>query len=242
MPSEQMAILVVDDERSVTDLLAEDLAEEGYNCVAVTTGEDALKRLAMDNFDAVLLDLRLPGIYGMDVLKEAKSTYPETEVIIVTAVGDAQTAVEAMKLGAVDYITKPFELAKLNSSLEAALKAKTVRSNRPAAKAEGTEVRGEEVDWTRYLDNIAKGVSIKLDSLTGHIMTITVIEKTISIAQRLSIPEKQIDKWAQAKRKETIDESNLINWLSEKLERNFIAQVVLGMTEPHCNSGDNCPN
>lgn len=218
MPAKQATVLVVDDERSVTDLLHEDLAEEGYNCVTVPTGEDALKRLSMGNFDAMLLDLKLPGISGLDVLKEAKSNCPETAVIVVTASGDAETAVEAMKIGAVDYITKPFELEKVNSSIEVALKAKTVWSSKPSPKEEGAEARSEEIDWIRYLDDIAEGVETRLDSLTGHMMTMTIIERTTAIARSLEIPEDQIEKWADAKR-EHIQRVDILDSLLEKVEQ-----------------------
>ena len=242
MTSQGAKVLIVDDERSITDFLSTVLEEEGYRCITAASGEDALKKLSMGDADVALLDLRLPGMSGMDVLRAIKSTYPRTVIIIVTAVGDAKTAVEAMKTGAVDYITKPFKIERVSHSVEVALHAATIWDNKSAAQGEGAETSDEEVDWTRYIDNIAKGVGIKLDSLTGHVMTITVIEQTIGIAQRLSIPVEQIDKWAQAKRKETIDKSNLMNRLSEKLERNPIAQVVLGMTELHCSSGDSYPN
>ena len=222
MSSEQGTILVVDDERSVTDLLYEDLAEEGYNCVTTPTGEEALKKLSMDNFDAMLLDLKLPGISGMDVLKEAKSTHPETAVIVVTAAGDAQTAVEAMKIGAIDYITKPFELERVNSSVEAALKAKTVWRDKSALQEEGDGVRDEEADWTPYLDDIAEGVETRLDSLTGHVMTMTVIERTIGIAQSLDIPEEQIEKWADTRRKH-IERIKIFDSLLEKVEQSPVA-------------------
>lgn len=218
MSSEQATILVVDDEWSVTDLLCEDLAEEGYNCVVAPTGEEALKKLPTDNFDAMLLDLKLPGISGMDVLKEAKSTCPETAVIVVTAAGDAQTAVESMKIGAIDYITKPFELERVNSSIEAALKAKTVWSSKVTPKEEGVKPTAEGVDWTRYLDDIAEGVETRLDSLTGHVMTITVIERTTAIARSLEIPEGQIEKWADARRK-LIERINILDSLLEKVEQ-----------------------
>lgn len=216
MRSEQATILVVDDEPSITDLLSEDLAEEGYNCVTVPTGEDALERLSKSNFDAILLDLKLPGISGMDVLREVRSNCPETAVIVVTASGDAQTAVEAMKIGAVDYITKPFELERVNSSVEAALKAKTVWTSRPTAKEEGAEARDKEVGWTRYLDDIAKGVETRLDSLTCHVMTITVTERAIAIARSLDIPEEQIDEWADARRKH-IERIKSLDSLLEKV-------------------------
>ena len=202
MYSELATVLVVDDEPTVSDLLYEDLSEVGYKCIKTTTGEDALKRLSMDNFDVMLLDLRLPGISGMNVLKEVRANYPETTVIVVTAAGDAQTAVEAMKNGAEDYITKPFELERVNSSLEAALKAKTIGSNRLTPEVERGKISGEDVGWIRCLDDVAGGVATRLDSLTGHVMSITVIEQTIDAARCLEIPEKHIEKWADGRRKD----------------------------------------
>ncbi len=222
MSSEQGTILVVDDEWSITNLLYEDLAEEGYNCVTAATGEEALKKLSTDSFDAMLLDLKLPGMSGMDVLKEAKSTRPETAVIVVTAAGDAQTAVEAMKLGAIDYITKPFELERVNSSIEAALQKLPAVGKESAPARDSPEASDDEAEWTRYLDDIAEGVETRLDSLTGHVMTITVIERTTAIARSLEIPEGQVEKWADARRKH-IGRVNILNSLLEKVEQSPVA-------------------
>jgi len=218
MSSKQATILVVDDERSVVDLLSEDLAEEGYNCATAPTGEKALERLSMGNIDAVLLDLNLPGISGMDVLKEAKSVCPETIVIVVTAAGDAQTAVAAMKIGAIDYITKPFELERVNSSVKEALKTKTVWGDKSALQEGSAGVRDEEVDWTRYLDDIAEGVETRLDSLTGHVMSIAVVEQTVDAARCLKIPEEHIEKWADARRKH-IERIKILDFLLERVEQ-----------------------
>lgn len=215
MFSEQATILVIDDERSVTDLLSEDLAEEGYHYVTADTGEAALKRLSRDNFDVVLLDLKLPGISGIDVLKQVKSNCPETMVIVVTGTGDTQTAVEVMKLGAVDYITKPFELERVNSSIKEALKAKTVWSSKPTPKKEGAKPTAEEADWTRYLDDIAEGVETRLDSFTGHVMTTTVIEGAIGIARSMEIPEAQIEKWVDSRQRH-IERVKIMNHLLVK--------------------------
>jgi len=222
MSSQRAGVLVVDDEQSVTDLLSIALEDEGYSCITAATGEDALKKLPMGNVDVVLLDLRLPGISGMDVLRAIKSTYPGTAVIVVTASGDAQTAVEAMKIGAVDYITKPFELERVNSSIEDVLKAKAVMRKKSALQDEDVEARSDQVDWTRYLDNIAEGAETRLDWLTGHVMTIAVIDKTIGIARSLEIPEGQIDKWADARRKH-IKRINILDSLLEKLEQTPVA-------------------
>jgi DNA-binding response OmpR family regulator len=199
-------VLVVDDEQSITDLLSEDLTEAGLNCITAATGEDALKRLSTSNIDAMLLDLRLPGISGMDVLREAVAIHPQIAIIVVTVVRDAQTAVEAMKIGALDYITKPFELERINSSIGAALKANALWKRRTDHEGPGARAR-----WTRYIDDIAEGVETRLDSLTGHVMTTTIIENTIEIARSLGIPESRIDNWANARRKriaqfQTIDD------------------------------------
>jgi len=216
MSSQRAGVLVVDDEQSLTDLLSIALEDEGYSCITAATGEDALKKLPMGNVDVVLLDLRLPGISGMDVLRAIKSTYPGTAVIVVTASGDAQTAVEAMKIGAVDYITKPFELERVNSSIEDVLKAKAVMRGKSALQDEDVEARSDQVDWTRYLDKIAEGAETRLDSLTGHVMTIAVIDKTIGIARSMDIPEGQIEKWADARRKH-IKQVNILDSLLEKV-------------------------
>jgi len=224
MSSKQATILVVDDERNIVDLLSEDLAEEGYNCATAPTGEKALERLSTSNFDAMLLDLKLPGISGMDVLKEAKSNYPETIVIVVTAAGDAQTAVEAMKIGAIDYITKPFELERVNSSIKEALKAKTAWRDSSALQEERAEASDKEMDWIRHLDDIAEGVETRLDSLTGHIMSIAVIEQTIDGARCLEIPEEHIEKWADARRKH-IERIKIFDSLLEKVEPSPVASA-----------------
>lgn len=195
----QASILVVDDERSVTDMLNVDLEEEGYSCVTTGTGEEALKKLSEDNFDLMILDLKLPGISGMDVLKEARAVHPDVSIIIVTAAGDAQTAVDAMKIGARDYITKPFALERVNNSVGSVLKAKTLWEGKSVPQNEIPVPYVEEINWMRYLDAIEDGTRARLDTITGHIMTITIIKETIARAQELHIPEDQIKMWADGR-------------------------------------------
>lgn len=218
MLPKKVTILVVDDEPSVADLLSTNLKEQGYSCVTAATGEDALQRLSMDDIDAVLLGLRLPGISGMDVLREIKSNRPETTVIIVTAVEDAQTALEAITIGAVDCITKPFELERVNNSVEAALKAKTFWSSRSVPEEEDAGAGDEETDWAPYLDDIACGVEARLNLLIAHAITNTIVERTNAIARRLRIPEEQIEKWVDARR-EHIKRVNILDSLLEKVEQ-----------------------
>ena len=229
----QSSILVVDDERSVTDMLTENLKEEGYRCVTAATGEEALKKISENNIDLMILDLKLPGISGIDVLKEVRAVHPEVPVIIVTAAGDAQTAVEAMKIGAIDYITKPFELERVNDSVSLALKARALSGGKSVRQKEGPPSRAEKTGWMRYLDAIADGIKSRLDTLTGHVMTITMIEETMTIAQELQIPEDQIKMWADARRKK-ITQINMLGSLLDKIEQSpvtYNTQENVGLRE-----------
>lgn len=108
MVGEQVRILVVDDEVAVRLVLQRILEELGYHVVTAANGQEALDKMPQLNIRVALLDIMMPGMSGMEVLQQITTNWPETCVIMVTAVADAQTAIEAMKLGAYDYITKPF--------------------------------------------------------------------------------------------------------------------------------------
>ena len=109
MAGEKVRILVVDDEEPVRKLLRRILGEAGYNVDTAATGQEALDKVSQLNAGVVLLDIKMPGMSGMEVLQQITTNWPETCVVMATAAGDAQTAVEAMKAGAYDYITKPFD-------------------------------------------------------------------------------------------------------------------------------------
>ncbi|MEE8598935.1 MAG: response regulator [Dehalococcoidales bacterium] len=108
MIGEQVRILVVDDEVAVRLVLQRILEGLGYHVVTAANGQEALDKMPQLNIGVALLDIMMPGMSGMEVLQQITTNWPETCVIMVTAVADAQTAIEAMKLGAYDYITKPF--------------------------------------------------------------------------------------------------------------------------------------
>ncbi|MGE5599723.1 MAG: response regulator [Bacteroidota bacterium] len=101
-------ILVVDDENSIRALLTQCLDEAGYIVVSAVDGEHALKKAEEEAFDLVLLDMKLPGLDGLQVLRKLRSIKPGQLVVIITAHGTIETAVEAMKQGATDYLQKPF--------------------------------------------------------------------------------------------------------------------------------------
>ncbi|HEY82459.1 MAG TPA: response regulator [Dehalococcoidia bacterium] len=108
MKEEQVRILVVDDEEGVRNLLQRILQERGYDVLTAADGEEALYVVSQGEADVVLLDIKMPGMSGLEVLDELAAQYPDTCVVMVTAVADTETAVSALKRGAYDYITKPF--------------------------------------------------------------------------------------------------------------------------------------
>lgn len=106
----EFTILVVDDELSVRDSLKEWLLNEGYAGVqTASSGEEALKMLGQTDADLLLIDVKMPGMDGVDLLKQAKTDHPDAAAVMMTAYATVDTAVEAMKSGAVDYLIKPFD-------------------------------------------------------------------------------------------------------------------------------------
>jgi len=225
MSQDKLTIMVVDDEPSVTNLLSEYLVEEGYNCVITSTGEDALKKLSMTHADLVLLDLRLPGISGMDVLRQAALMCAPPPIIVLTVVANGQSIIEVMKTGAVDYIVKPFKLEEVNDSIKRALDKLAVR----VRCLDSTERRGDNTDRMVNLDSIARGVEISLESETRH--TMIVIERTAAIALEMDIPADYIARWVGARQRKISEEMEYMSSLIRKLEANPLAQVLLGITD-----------
>src|SRR3989442_3681540 len=100
-------ILVVDDEVSTLTLFQRILEKEGYEVVCATSGEEALQQLASNWFDLAISDLRMPGLTGIELVREAKALNPTLPCIVLTGYGTVHSAVAAMKEGAYDYLTKP---------------------------------------------------------------------------------------------------------------------------------------
>lgn len=123
----QPRVLVVEDEDVVRELMDQTLREEGFRVSTVASGEAALKRLESTLFDVVLLDLNLPGMHGLNVLSAAPATQTDAQFIVMTAFGSVDTAVEAMKLGAFDYINKPFRTEELLLTLRRAVEETELR-------------------------------------------------------------------------------------------------------------------
>jgi len=105
---EENRILIVDDERNVRGLLRKILEEEGYNVAAVATGEEALEEIKKGDFKLITVDIKLPGISGIEFIKRVRTQGLDTPILVVSALTNAVPIVEAIKSGANDYLSKPF--------------------------------------------------------------------------------------------------------------------------------------
>jgi DNA-binding response OmpR family regulator len=123
-PQDWPQILLMEDEPSVAKGLQMVLTEEGYAVDLAMTGQSALDRFKQKWFDLLVADLRLPDIDGMEVIKQVKAQRPQTGVVVITGYSTVSSAVEAMRLGAHDYLPKPFTDDEFKSAVEGALKTK----------------------------------------------------------------------------------------------------------------------
>src|SRR6187402_3343054 len=121
-------LLLVDDEAALREAIAERLSDHGFVVEQAANGEDALARLSEFAFDIIITDLRLPGVDGRAVLNAALERYPEVIAIIITGFGTVKDAVNAIKQGAADFITKPFQFDALLHVLNSALEQRRLRS------------------------------------------------------------------------------------------------------------------
>jgi len=168
--------------------------------------------LAIEDFDAVLLDIRLPGMSGMEVLREIWLNHGKTATIMITAVNDVDTAVEAIKLGASDYIVKPFELDKVATSIRTALKTKLATGK-----------------VSSDMDILARGVERKVESITHYSWIVT--ERTIGVARQLGIAEEEIQRWVEMRAELDSEKERAIKALLGKLRRSSLAQSMKDVTE-----------
>jgi putative nucleotidyltransferase with HDIG domain len=121
MAEKGVRILIVDDEATVRKLLCQRLSREGYQCEEAGSGDEALAKLKVNSADLMILDIKMPGKSGMELLPEVKASYPDTAVMMATALNDINISIQCMKEGAYDYICKPFNLAEVVMSVDGVL-------------------------------------------------------------------------------------------------------------------------
>ncbi len=132
-------ILVVDDEESIREFLEIMLKKEGYEVTLAEDGQKAKDLLAKKSFDMIISDLQMPNVTGIELLKHVKESYPETVFMLITAFGTTETAVEAMKMGAYDYLTKPFKIDEVRLNIQNALRSRNLEVENRVLKKELTK-------------------------------------------------------------------------------------------------------
>jgi DNA-binding NtrC family response regulator len=119
--ADKSSILVVDDEEALRTVLSSELENEGYAVAAAGDGDEAITTLRDRTFDLVLLDIKMPRVDGFEVLRFIKERFPSTKVIMLTGFADLKNAIESKKLGAEDFVSKPYDLVDLLTTIERVL-------------------------------------------------------------------------------------------------------------------------
>ena len=125
-------VLLVDDEVDFTDTTKTLLENRGYDVTEVNSGDSAIRTLGQEKYDVMVLDLKMPGMDGISTLKEIKKLQLHTQILVLTGHGAINTAMEAMELGAYDYLTKPCDIDELTEKLQDAMKKGESDNKRPS--------------------------------------------------------------------------------------------------------------
>src|SRR6056297_3641213 len=152
--NETRKVLVVDDEKNICENVSKILGKENYEIVQAQSAQEALEKLARENFSLMLSDMVMPGMNGLELLKRVKQEWPLTKALIMTAYASTDTAVKAMQLGALDYITKPFTPAELRKIINLAVGEELKEA--PTPKEEKKKISTMDVDLPFDADEIAK--------------------------------------------------------------------------------------
>lgn len=196
-------ILIVDDEPTVSDILARRLAKEGYVCIKANNGKEALQYFYKDAFSLVISDMKMPEMSGLELLRKLKAVSPKITVIMITAFPEIDMAVEAMRLGAYDFLTKPVTLDLVVLSVRKALEKKRLEEE-VELYHKNLELLVEErtsklqyayrVLKKSYLDSVkvlAEAIDAKDPYTRGH--SDRVRKMSIKIATHLGFAEDQLE-------------------------------------------------
>src|SRR5215475_11943275 len=166
-------VLIVDDERSMRELLAIMLKQAGHEVTVAEGGEQAVEIIKSESFDLVITDLRMRKVDGIAVLRAAKEHSPSTVVLVVTAFASTETAIEAMKLGAYDYVTKPFKLDEIKLTIANALERKRLQDENRELRTQLRRERGFEsfVGKSRQMVELLEVIRKTADGLSTVMVT-----------------------------------------------------------------------
>jgi putative nucleotidyltransferase with HDIG domain len=201
-PSEPTKILIVDDDASVRDVIAVLLGEEGYACSAVSSAEAALDAARQTEYPLVISDVRMPGRDGFWLLERLRDSHPDTAVVMLTAYGDTEAAVECLRNGAADYLLKPPKVTELIRAIERALGRRRLELARQKYRRSlENRVREKTAELSRALRDLESTYSQTLWSLVAALdarehetgdHSQRVVRYSLAIARRLGLPEREL--------------------------------------------------
>lgn len=197
MSSDKARVLIVDDEIHIREILADTLGQAGYECVTVGSADEALAQFKSQKYELVLSDIRMPGMSGIELLRLIKIDYPETVVIMITGLDSTETAIAAIKLGAYDYIVKPFNLEQiLVSANRAAERSRLERFTQEYQKYLEQTVDARASDIRHLADALTRALvrllEIKVPFYQGH--SLRVAEMTRQVAQEFKLTGDGVEK------------------------------------------------
>ena len=197
-------ILIVDDEDFIREIICRKLGGSGFDCEAAPNAEDALEKISQNSYDCVLSDIHMPGMSGVDLLREIKAKNQDLAVILVTGAPDIDAALEAMRLGAYDHLSKPLNLAALEMTVDRALeKKRLVEENREyqrnlesMVKERTKQLSDANEDlrrlFTGSIKALAQALEAKDEYTQGH--SARVAEESVNIARYLSLPDVEVQR------------------------------------------------
>jgi putative nucleotidyltransferase with HDIG domain len=201
-PAPKCRALLVDDEPGVCSLLNHTLSLEGFECHSAHSGEEAASLMKQNAFDVVISDLRMPGISGLDVLAQARKSHPHMAFLMVTGEDDLSVAIQAMKEGADDYLVKPFQPARVVSSVSRALEKRRLEGElenyrqrleemvKQRTRQLETAMKRIELTYDETLEALGAALDLRDNETAGHAWRVT--RYCLEIARTLGCPGEQL--------------------------------------------------
>src|SRR3989440_4895678 len=144
-PHNSLRILFADDEKSLQEFMRSELPRLGHEVTVCPDGKAAVKALEKSTFDAAILDIRMPGLNGIEVLEQLKQVSPDTEAIVMTGHASVETAIDAVRLGAFDYLTKPCKLSQIETILRKVAEKRDLKHKNIALQTRVKAVEGPSI-------------------------------------------------------------------------------------------------
>jgi cyclic di-GMP phosphodiesterase len=206
--NKEVSILIIDDEESIRRLLAMYLSEE-YACLTAVSAEEAIELLASNSFNLVITDISMPGTSGIELSQYIHQAYPDTAVIIVSGMSDINYAIEAMRQGAFDYITKPFDLSQVLIAVDRAVRYQVLiaekrlyeQSLEEAVRLKTAELRSLNSDLNQMLEALYQHYRATLRALAGALEardveiaghSVRVVAYSLRLGRELGLAHKDL--------------------------------------------------